>query len=44
MKFPYATEEEMQLMEHTLQNALNDIQSNVNLKVGRPSARNFKTC
>lgn len=32
MKFPYATEEEMTIMENTIQNSFNDIQSNTNLK------------
>ena len=32
VKFPYATEEEMTLMEQTIQNAFNDIQSDASLK------------
>lgn len=32
VKFPYATEEEMSLMEQAIQNAFTDIQSNANLK------------
>jgi hypothetical protein len=32
VKFPYATEEEMTLMEQAIQNAFTDIQSNASLK------------
>ncbi|KAI1723069.1 CILiary localization [Ditylenchus destructor] len=32
VKFPYATEEEMTLMEQAIQNAFNDIQSNASLQ------------
>jgi hypothetical protein len=32
VKFPYATEEEMNLMEQAIQNAFSDIQSNPSLK------------